>query len=337
MMAMLCRYEAWFLAVIYVACVFLMARRMGFSGRDVRGLTLVYAVFGLAVSAAGWLLYNWMIYGSPLYFYDGPYSSKAQMALRHTDLEVGSWHLSLKLYAIGADSVAGLLVLALTAAGLIALLAHGRLSPRTLPVLALALVVPLMVYTVESGQEPMGVPQVTGSVLNLRYALVVVLPGAMLVGYLVGLIPKALGKAACVALAGVIAVVSGTSFLQHRVVLAVEAAQDNVAQEVQAATGSFLQHHTSGLILMDIVGNERVSYFVVDRTVYEGTTAAGANVWTADLADPYNKGVDEIVMRVTPGDVDAVYAALHGAPVLSHYREIYHNADYIVLGRKDAR
>jgi len=72
MLAMLCRYENWFLGPVYVICVAVMARGLGYNWRDVRGLGLVMAVFGVAASSTGWLLYNWLIFGSPLYFLHGP-------------------------------------------------------------------------------------------------------------------------------------------------------------------------------------------------------------------------------------------------------------------------
>ena len=65
MLAVLCRYEGWFLAGIYVICVIVMALRLGYSWRDTRGLALSSAIFGLLVPMSGWLLYNYMIFNNP--------------------------------------------------------------------------------------------------------------------------------------------------------------------------------------------------------------------------------------------------------------------------------
>src|SRR5262249_44379464 len=51
MLAMLCRYEAWFLAVIFTIAVPIIARRIGHSWRDVRGLSGLFAMFGVAAAA----------------------------------------------------------------------------------------------------------------------------------------------------------------------------------------------------------------------------------------------------------------------------------------------
>ena len=79
---------------------------------------------------------------------------------------------------------------------------------------------------------------------------------------------------------------SGQSFGRHQVVLATEAAQDLSAQQAQIQAGTFLVQHTTGLILLDIVQNERVGFDVVDRTIYDGTREAGTNRWAAVLSNP---------------------------------------------------
>jgi Dolichyl-phosphate-mannose-protein mannosyltransferase len=88
MLAMLCRYEGWFLAGVYLACVALMARRLRYSWRDARGLALVPALFGTVLPAAGWFIYNYLIFGNPLNFENGPTSSAAQMARRGHHLQL---------------------------------------------------------------------------------------------------------------------------------------------------------------------------------------------------------------------------------------------------------
>ncbi len=60
MLAMLCRYEGWFLAVVYVICVVVMGLRLHYSWRDIRGIALIPALFGVAIAAVGWLAYNYL-------------------------------------------------------------------------------------------------------------------------------------------------------------------------------------------------------------------------------------------------------------------------------------
>jgi hypothetical protein len=113
-------------------------------------------------------------------------------------------------------------------------------------------------------------------------------------------------------------------------VLATEAAQDLAAQRYQIAAGNFLVQHTSGLILMNNVQNERVAFDVVDRTVYDGTSEAGRNQWGAVLSKPLAFGIQVIVMRL-PSNVappDIVYTTFHGSLRLKPYRLVYQNPGY---------
>lgn len=95
-----------------------------------------------------------------------------------------------------------------------------------------------------------------------------------------------------------LAAMSGQSFRRHQVVLATEAAQDLSAQQAQIQAGTLLVRHTTGLILLDIVQNERVGLDVVDRTIYDGTREAGTHRWAAVLRNPQAYGIRVIVMRL---------------------------------------
>jgi len=308
-----------------------MGRRLGYSWRDVRGLALVAAIFGLLMPAGGWLLYNYLIFGNPLNFENGPYSSAAQMTERYTDINVGSWLMTLKGYGYAVGSDLGIAVLALAGLGLIAFLIAERFSARSLPVLGLLGIIPFFLYSLEAGDEPISLPQ-QGSLLNYRFGLVVAIPAAILIGYLISRLPgRAVIPAALTAILA-FAVLSGAAFERHQVALATEAAQDLYAQRGQAEAGNFLVRHTTGLILMDIVQNERVGFGVVDRTVYDGTKESGRNQWAAVLRDPEAFGIRVIVMRLpSPFEpVDDVYFALHDARILRHYRLVFHDSSYLI-------
>jgi dolichyl-phosphate-mannose-protein mannosyltransferase len=325
MLAMGCRYEGWFLGAVYVGCVIVMGIRMRYSWRDIRGLTMISALFGLAVPAGGWLLYSYLIFGSPLNFIDGPDSSAAQMAERKTDIITGSWPLSLKGYGYAVSSDLGLAVLGLAAAGFVVFVVAERFSARSVPVLGLLTVLPFFVYSLEAGDEPISVPQPGGSLLNYRFGLIAAIPAAILIGYLISRLPRgAVLPAALAAVLGMSAL-SAVTLERHQVVLATEAAQDLWEQRGQIQTSGFLASRTRGLVLLDIVGNERVGFDVVDRTIYDGSKESGRNQWRAVLANPQAFGVQVIVMRMPEqGEpVDAVYAALYTSSRLRAYQLIY--------------
>jgi Dolichyl-phosphate-mannose-protein mannosyltransferase len=332
-LAMLCRYEGWFMACIYIICVFVMARRLGYSWRDSRGLALISAVFGLLIGVGSWLLYNYMIFNNPLNFENGPDSSAAQMAQRHTDINIGNWSLTLKGYSYAVVSDLGLAMITAAAVGLVVFLAAERFSARSVPVFGLLTIVPFFLWTLEAGREPMSMPQQIG-LLNYRFGLVAAIPAAILIGYLSTRLPRPAALPAALLTILALAALSGQSFERHQVVLATEAAQDLSAQAAQVEAGNFLANHTTGLILLDIVQNERVGFDVVDRTIYDGTKESGTNQWAAVLSRPQAYGVRVIVMRTpNPAEpVDAVYRALHNSPRLRPYRLIYHGPAYQIYG-----
>jgi hypothetical protein len=338
MLAMLCRYEGWFLAVVYIICVVVMARQLGHSWRDARGLALVNAVFGLIIPAAGWMLYSYLIFGNPLYFETSATSSAAQMAGRHTDINVGSWPLTVKAYGYAVGSDLGLAVIVAAAIAVIVFLALERFSARSVPVFAMLTIIPFFLVSLELGAEPITLPQ-QGGLLNYRFGLDVLIPAAILIGYLIGRLPAAaILPGAIVGLSAAV-LISGSSFAQHRVVLATEAAQDLAAQRFQVGAGSFLVQHTSGLILLNNVQNERVAFDVVDRTVYDGTNESGRNQWISVLRNPLAFGIRVIVMRLPSGvaPLDVVYTWFHDSPLLRPFRLVYRNPAYLIYSLPTAR
>ena len=339
--AMLCRYEAWYLSLLYVISVAVIARRRGHNWRDVRGLSLVAAVFGVAIAASGWVLYNWAIFGNPLNFLDGTESAAKQMAGR-TDVEIGHWRVALHGYSTAVIADVGLAVLIAGAAGLVLLLCRERFSARSLPLLCVVMLLPFHLYSIESGQFPFGVPDINNDLDNLRFGLPPILPAALLIGYLLsqfpskgrlrlpGWIPATVAAGATVALAAMGVV----STVHRQVAIAAEATNDLGYLAYQAQVADELEHHTHGLILMNAYGNEKALFPVLDRVVYEGSKTTHENMWFRSLDAPAANGIQVIVMRFTGPTADDVFLRLHGSPVLKDYRLLLQNGQYMVYVRR---
>jgi len=331
MLAMLCRYEGWFLAVVFTGVVLVTARQTGHSWRDTRGLVYMYSVFGVLTASVGWLVYNLLITGSPVNFLFGPNSSHDQMAKRHTDVAIGSWSKTLRAYGGMLVADHGILVLLAALGGLVLIVLVERLSARSLPIIALTTLIPFYVVTIEDGQEPVGIPPVNDYLLNLRFGLVVALPAALLIGYLLTRVPARFSVAAGAVATAVLVLLSANTFRLNNIVTVAEAEQDLVDQSVQAATSEFLAQHTEGPILINLVGNERVAFGVLDRVIYEGSREGKTNVWTTALRDPRAVGAEVVVMRSsTLHGQDDVYTALNGSPAMAAYRVVLTNTDYKV-------
>ncbi|MEY9891415.1 hypothetical protein ABIA35_005398 [Catenulispora sp. MAP12-49] len=339
--AMLCRYEAWFLGVLYVITVMVIARKNGHNWRDVRGLGLVAAVFGLGVAAGGWLLYNWAIFGNPLNFLVGSESAAKQMAGR-TDAEIGHWRVALHGYGTAVIADVGLAVLIAAAAGLVLLLCRERLSARSLPLLCLVMLSPFHLYSIESGQFPFGVPDINNDLDNLRFGLPPILPAALLVGYLLSQLPGKgrrrlpgwISAAVAVTAAFAVAAMGAVATVHHQVAIAAEATNDLGYLSYQAQVADELEYHTHGLILMNAYGNEKALFPVLDRVIYEGSKTTNENLWFRSLDAPAANGIQVIVMRFTGPTADDVFKQLHGSPVLKDYRLLLQNGQYLVYVRR---
>lgn len=343
--AMLCRYEAWYLGLAYTVLVLVVARRQGHGWRDTSGLTLVFGTFGFAVPAGAWFVFNWVIFGTPIYFLTGPNSSKDQMASQQGEIEIHNWALTLKAYGTAATADLGLLVIGAALLALIAVLVRDRFGVRSLPVLVFATVVPFYCYTLESGQEPIGTPTLNGGLTNFRFGLIGLLPAAILIGFALDWAAARAPRhrrvvafavpALAVALSLGLAAMGGYTVARRQVVLKQEAVENLTYQSDPLAAGAYLEHSTTGRVLIDDVRNELVAFYVLDRTVYSGTRDSAGNVYVRALVNPEANNISLIVMRTTPGDVDQVYKSLYGKSALTrYYREIYHNANYAIYGLK---
>lgn len=331
MLAMLCRYEGWFLGGVLTVAVLIMARQTGHSWRDTRGLTSIFAVFGVAVPAIGWLAYNWAVTGSPVNFYNGPHSSVDQMSRRTIDVAVGSWTKTLHAYGSALVADFGVIVLTAAAVGLLVFLVVGRLSARTLPILGLSAILPFYVFTIYRGGAPISVPPVTEPLLNLRFALVAGLPAAVFIGFLLARLPRRTVLATSVLTVLGLLSISAIAFKQDSLVTVREAAQHQAAQEAQAEVAEFLDGRTAGPILLNIVGNERAAFPVLDRVIYEGTKINKVNVWEQALRSPQSVGAHVVLVRHSRRyGPDELHGALHKKPVMAAYRVVFKNTDYTV-------
>jgi hypothetical protein len=263
-------------------------------------------------------------------FLFGANSSADQMS-RRTDPEIGSWAKALHAYGAALVADHGLVVLGAAAVGLVVFIAGERFSARSLPVFALGAIIPFYIITIEGGQEPIGVPPVNPSLLNLRFGLVALLPAAVLIGCLLARLPRRTVLAASVLTIVGLAALSANAFRTHSLVTAQEAKEELVSQQDQIDVGDFLERHTTGPILLNLVGNERVAFPVLDRVIYEGTKEGRQNIWQEALRSPRAVGARIVLMRAQgPNGPDKVYAALHGASGMAGYREIYHGNGYFV-------
>jgi hypothetical protein len=301
---------------------------------------IFYATIGMS-GIAGWVLWNAVIFHDALYFQTGPFA-KPSLWVSHADKAIGHLRIAALTYLYAMADNAGAAALALGVAGLIWYIYCTRLRPETIAPVALLSFIPFYVYALYSGQRPLHVVQLNGSLYNVRFGLLMVLPTAIFIGCLVTVIPHRAPKwlrgtgstvmvAAALACAGLV-LHSGISTLTEALVF-----RATPAERANAAAANWLRsHYTGGKVLMESFGNETVtfdSHIPLGQIVYEGSFRQ----WYPDLADPLAHGIRWIYMRSTPGNTDQVFQKLHGSFELAAYRLVYSDPNRLVYELAPAR
>lgn len=133
----LIRYDGWALALVLALIIGYIAWRRG-GWIYAESHLLLFGVLAFAGCAA-WLVYNRVIFGNWLEFYDGPYASKTQqsttIAVAHVPT-LGDPLASLNTYGFATIDTAGALLAGAAVLGIVGWLAQRRYSLQTLPIIA---------------------------------------------------------------------------------------------------------------------------------------------------------------------------------------------------------
>jgi hypothetical protein len=337
--ATLTRYESWpVLACLVIAVVFIarQRKRAGLTPKirwtSTQDRFIAFAVVAFAGIAA-WLIWNWAIFGNPLNFQTGQFAKPSNWVSSGEPF-IGSWLIAAKTYwyAMLDNETSPLLLLA--AAGLVCLIAREwrtkRTAARSLPVLSLLVIVPFFIVSLYAGQRPLHVLQISHDLYNVRFGLIMLVPAAILIGYLVGTLQRfrlAMYVAGSLVLA--LAVGLGASLVRHDNVITYTAARETLSSTTvlkQEPVVAFLRtHYTGGLVLMESFGNENIAFQIPsDQLVYEGSYRQ----WLPSLRNPSRNHIEWIIARFGNSPYpDKVCLAL-GKAQLSHYSVVYTTADH---------
>lgn len=339
--ATLTRYEGWVLALAVTVVVgYVSWRQAGADGgrprdrvRRIEADALFFAFLGCS-GIAGWIAWNTVIFGSPLYFQNGVFS-RPSLWVSHSEATIGNWGVSLQTYLYAMRDDIGTVALLLGACGVIAHLVINRLRPATVAPLALLVFLPFFTYALYSGQRPLHVREMSGDLYNLRFGLLMIVPVALFSGDLVtcahrwsrrrlrGVVQIAVAGAAAVAvlataLGGVITLDEAKAF---------RATADERANA--AAAGWLRTHYDGGRVLIESFGNETVTFasrLPTARIVYEGSYRQ----WEPALADPVGHHIRWIYMRRTQGNSDDTWKALGGTMTLRAYDLVYQDQSRVI-------
>jgi dolichyl-phosphate-mannose-protein mannosyltransferase len=337
--ATLTRYESWpVLACLMVAVVVIAWQRA--HSRLTPKLRVAstqdrFIAFGVVAGAgiAAWLVWNWAIFGNPLDFQTGDFAKPSNWVSSGEPF-IGNWLVAAKTYwyAMLDNETSPLLLLA--AAGLVCLLGREfrtrRTAARTLPVLSLLIIVPFFIVSLYSGQRPLHVLQISNDLYNVRFGLIMLVPAAIGIGYLVGTLQR-FRPAMYIAGTAVLALTIGlgANLVRHDNVITYTAARETltsttvVAQEPVVAYLS--THYTGGLVLMESFGNENIAFRLPsDQLVYEGSYRQ----WLPSLRNPAGNHIAWIVARCGDSPSPDKVCQTLGQAQLSGYALVFTTADH---------
>lgn len=362
----LSRYEAWVLFAALFVVMFYAGWRKGygqplamirgaFSKRyrekehleesRLGGIALAFLFVG-GLGIVGWIAWCGLLLSNLLYFQDGAFA-KPSLWVGVNELAVGHWSVAFKTYWYAMADNLHLVIVLLMLVGVLVILVKERLSLVSLPTLTLLVMFPFYVYALYSGQRPLHVMQVQYALnsprdmYNVRFGLLMLLPAAILIGYLVAQFSwqrfgKILVVGCCSAVTIAVVMITVQSYRKP----------SSIATEADPVsfikTGFYVQsneasrylkpHYHGGLILLQSFGNELLlfkAHISLGEDVYEGSY----KLWNKALDNPAANHIKWIVMRST-GPADDVYKKLHGSNKLSSYKLVYHNSKYLVYERK---
>jgi 4-amino-4-deoxy-L-arabinose transferase-like glycosyltransferase len=326
--ATLVRYEGWVLLIAFGAALLYVMVQRRYAHDRTTGSLLFFGTLA-AAGVAAWLAWNQVISGDALGFQRGQY---ARPSLWVQGNEVAKGHLAAAFgtYSVATAEVAGVGISVLALISLIPYLIRTRLRPEMMAPLTPLAFFPFFVLALYAGQRPLHIPPFTPDLYNVRFALVMVIPIAMLVGWAVSALPTRLppwsAGVGAVILTGSMALLSLHSTLSGNVLTYTEP----VAAEAAAprAPADWLRaHYSSGRVLMQSWGNEYLSFHCripTSEVVYEGSY----RVWGRALANPAAEHIDWIVMSTR--SEDEVWKRLHQSTRLDGYVLVYRDGNYLV-------
>lgn len=188
MMATLVRYDGWFLLLFAGAVVaILMFIKKGY--RVAEGLLVMFGTMG-AFGIFLWVVWNWTIFGDPLYFMLGPFSAHAQQLIMEEAGALPTKHnlllsIQVYLYSVFYNSITSTALLGFLAS--IVLFFDKKIKPE-LRFASIALMSPLFfnITSLFFGFSVIFIQGISGNTwFNVRYGVMLLPTFAIFIGYFV--------------------------------------------------------------------------------------------------------------------------------------------------------
>ncbi|MEO6890074.1 MAG: glycosyltransferase [Ktedonobacteraceae bacterium] len=338
-LATLARYDGWALFIALFCCIPLVGLMKRQKFLQIEANLVVFSALG-GLGIALWFVWNQIIFGNPLFFQAGLYSSQAQQSLQLTAGKLYSYHNlweAIRFYTIDSSQTIGVVLFALAGIGIAWFVLKHRFKPITVAALVFLIPLPFYIAALYSGNAIIWLPGANPAgahvgLYNVRYGTQMVAPVALCVAMLaerMGSIPLPRFRAFSRFI--IMGVILAQSFLiTSQGIISLQDGQYSYSCGPQKTVNLYLaEHYAGGKVLQDVYASQfDVSDSGMDfkNVVYEGS----GQVWLQALQHP-DSLVDWIVVNPT-NSIDLVARHLKTEPtLLSQFTLVVRQSNNILL------
>jgi hypothetical protein len=290
-LATLSRYDGWFLFLFLLILIVPIGWLKHHRWAQIEGNLISFSSIG-GLGIVLWCAWCLIIFGNPLYFQNGPFSSQAQqesLIQAHILFTYHSLWQSLRYYTIDSLQNLGPAPFVLAVIAVLLFVWRRRITPEVLATLVYLSSFIFYVVSLYSGQAAIYVPVATlpnfvHQIYNARYGVEVVAPAAVFIGLLASMLP--FKKVSQIVLIGIILVQAGITASGG--IISLQDGQYGLDCASSHAIIVFLaQHYDGGKILEDLYTTKMdalnpLAQIDFDNIIYEGS----GQLWQQALHKP---------------------------------------------------
>ncbi len=333
MLSTLIRYDGWFLLALSAGLItiFLFFK---YGYKRAEGTFILFCTLG-GFGIFLWFLWNYLIFGDPLFFAFGPYSAHAQQAQLESAGVLPTkhdWFLSAKIYLYAMIFNSNMYVTLLAGVGAIMLFLDKKIS-KPLKIASITLFAPFIfnVLALYLGHSVLYIQGISGNTwFNVRYGVMLIPTFAIFVGYLFDKAGK-LKFPLLVSLAFVIFF----AFNSADAVTIDDGRVGSSQKNVKEVSGWLHRNaeHREGFILISAASHDAIIFssgLPMRRFIHEGT----GKYWESATTSP-DRWARWIIMR-THDNNDQTFKLVKETPGFKYYKlkESYPFADIYELDSK---
>jgi cellulose synthase/poly-beta-1,6-N-acetylglucosamine synthase-like glycosyltransferase len=189
-LATLARYDGWALFLVLLVFIVFIGIIKRHKATQLEGNLVIFAVLG-GLGIVIWLIWGAVIFGDPLYFQHGPYSSQQQQVwfLHKNALSLYTYHdllQSFRYYTLNIIDILGPILFILAALSVVGFVSRQRKKPETFGALVFLTPFAFYIFSLYSGQIVLFVPEAVPAyaqlhLYNARFGAEMVAPVALFI------------------------------------------------------------------------------------------------------------------------------------------------------------